>query len=70
MQLFNHIHERNRHKQSNQRFCDINNHIDVEHNFHNDEQKISLLEINHEDHDLLRWNNKIESDSEREKKSF
>ncbi len=54
VQSLNHIHERDQHKQSDRRFCDVNNHIDVEHDFHSDEQKTSLLEINHEDHDLLR----------------
>ncbi len=70
MQSFDHFHERHRHWQSNQNFCDDNLFFNVEHDLYNDEQKTNLFEIHHEDHDLLRRNNEIWSRFERNWKSF
>ncbi len=54
MQSSNFIHERNKHKQSNRSIRDNNNLLNVKYNLDIDEQKTSLLKINHENHDLFR----------------
>jgi hypothetical protein len=70
MQSFNDLHERHRHRQSDRSICDDNHFFNIEHDSHNDEQKTSLFEIHHEDHDLLRRNNETWSRSERNRESF
>ncbi len=69
MQSFDYIHERHWYRQSNQSICDDNYFFDVEHNFHNDEQKTNFFEFHHEDHDLLKRNNETRSRFERNCKS-
>ncbi len=61
VQSFDYIHERHRHRQSDRDICDDNYFLDVEHDFHNDEQKANLFEFHHEDHDLLKRNNETRS---------
>jgi hypothetical protein len=70
MQSFSHIHEWNRHRQSNRRFNNDDHFFDVEHVFYNDEQKTDLFEIAHWDHDLLWRNNETRSRFERNWESF
>jgi hypothetical protein len=65
LQSFNHLHERHRYWQSDRSICSDHHFFNVEHDFHNDEQKTSLFETYHEDHDLLRRNNETWSRFER-----
>jgi hypothetical protein len=61
VQSFDHIHERHRHRQSDRDIRDDNHFFNVENDFYNDEQKTSLFETHHEDHDLLEKNNETRS---------
>jgi hypothetical protein len=70
VQSFDHIHKWHRHRQSDRRIRDDNYLFNVENDFHNDEQEISLFETHHEDQDLLERNNEARFRSERNWKSF
>jgi hypothetical protein len=69
MQLFNHIHEWDRHRQSNRRLSNDDYLFDVEHVLYNDEQETDLFEIAHWDHDLLWRDNETRFRLERSWKS-
>jgi hypothetical protein len=65
VQSFDHIHERHRHRQSDRDIRDDNHLLNVENDSYSDEQKTSLFETHHEDHDLLERNRETRSRSER-----
>jgi hypothetical protein len=67
---FNHIHERHWHWQSDWDIRDNNYFFDVRHVLHSDEQKTSVFEIDHWDHDLFERNNEIRSRFEHDWESF
>jgi hypothetical protein len=65
VQSFDHIHERHRHRQSDRSIRDDNHFLNVENDFHNDEQETNLFKTHHEDHDLFERDRETRSRSER-----